>query len=852
MENAIREGIYILLKRMPVSYAMNYENTESYKKIGKDIFVREFLRQYHVYSEDEVNYIYDLILKRGEDLPHIVFALLKEISEEYLYMSGKDICCHQNKILEFRQISMGIGQHIFISVFESARRAKTDMIGMLPYDSSIIKSDDLRLKHILGNGIAENHFHLNGSAPTAMLSWICLMNHPSKRGSEFRMFDERRNFFSSSEEDYGSSLQMSVITAAAIRLRLYYVMNSRKHEAQTIQNWLHLYQMGVESVNELQLMIDDERNLMSKEALDYIPFSAYRERLFYPIAGEREFLVNLFGFIWDKDIDTHEYVGEMYAYLLIYCRFYGEMIQSNQAVGFYNFMRYQDRKEIFLDSYPYYSYQVKKMALEMALTPEFLVSLEARITPKLTKKELVAQQRLFSNKMFASDTVRCLGCEYYDEVLEQCSKEQCIRIFDRLFFVYHFVKVPDTVVEKPDTGINIGDLKCRHYELRRKNIWPVIWKFSKLRRNEPVFDNVYGLDACNREIGCRPEVFAPYFRFAREQDTYINHDIFGERNLPKLRITYHVGEDFLDVLDGLRAIEEAITFIELKSGDRIGHALALGVDVQKWYMFKKMRVYLNSQDALDNIAFLYRMIMEHQLDYPILQQKLEVDFYKYLNKIYPDLHEASIHEYILSMQLRGDEPEVYKEWKRVLTDKLAEKDWKRLDNRFTREASSSRMALRLINQYHYSHNAKYQGSMSVELEITQEYIDAVTEVQRIMCHKVANRGIGIECNLSSNILVGVAKQYIEHPILRFNHYNLSALKDEGIPEMFVSINTDDLGVFDTNLENEYALMLCALQQETDNHGHMKFSLEEIYRWLDNIRRMGIEQSFKFSDKIERK
>ena len=852
MENAIREGIYILLKRMPISYATNYENTESYKKIGKDIFVREFLRQYHMYSEDEVNHIYDLILKRGGDLPHTAFSLLKEIAEEYLYLSGRDISCHQNKMLEFRQVSMGIGQHIFISMFEAARRAKTGMQGMLPYDSPIIKSDDLRLKHILDNGIAENHFHLNGSAPTAMLSWICLMNHPSKRDREFRIFDERRNFFSSSEEDHGSSLQMAVITAAAIRLKLYHILNGRKQEAQDIQNWLDLYRMGLESVSELQLRIDDERNLMPKEALDYIPFSAYREQLFYPIAGEREFLVDLFGCILDENTDTQHDVGEMYAYLLIYCRFYGEMVQSNQAVGFYNFMRYQDRKEVFLDAHPRYSYQVKKMALEMALAPEFLVSLEARITPKLTKRELVAQQRLYSKKIFASDTIRCSDCEYYDEVLEQCSKEQCIRIFDRLFFVYHFVKVPDMVAERPDTGINIGDLKCRHYELRKKNIWPIIWKFNKLRKSEKVFDNVYGLDACNREIDCRPEVFAPYFRFAREQDTYADHDIFGERNPPKLRITYHVGEDFLDVLDGLRAIEEAVTFMELKSGDRIGHALALGVDVQNWYMFKKMRVYLSSQDALDNTAFLYRMIMEHRLDYPMLHQKLEVDFHKYLHKIYPDLPDASIHEYILSMQLRGDEPAIYREWERDSFDQLAEKDWKRLDNRFTREASSNRMALRLIHQYHYNHRAKYEGSMPVELEITQEYINAVAEVQKIMCHKVANLGIGIECNLSSNILVGVAKQYIEHPILRFNHYNLRSSKDEGIPEMFVSINTDDLGVFDTNLENEYALMLCALQQEADDHGHMKFSLEEIYRWLDNIRRMGIEQSFKFSDKIEGK
>lgn len=843
MENVIREGMYILLKRMPVLYAINYENTDSYKRIGKDIFVREFLRQYNMYSEDEVVYIYDLIMKRGENLPRIVFSLLEEIAEEYLYLNGNDICCYQSKILEFRQISLGIGQHIFISAFEASRRKKTDIKSILTCDSSIIKSDDLRLKHILANGIAENHFHLNGSAPTAMLSWICLMNHPSKRGLEFHIFDERRNFFQSVEEDAGRPLQSMVIIAAALRLKLYYIINNRWEEAKTIQNWLDLYQIDIESVNELQLLIDDERNLRPKEDLDYIPFSPRREQIFYPIAGEREFLVNLFDYILSDDI--YNSYGEIYAYLLIYCRFYGEMIQSNQAVGFYNFMRYQDRKEIFLDSYPKYSYQVKKMALEVALMSKFVISLEARISPKSTKRKLLEQQRMFANKIFTSNVIRCSSCECYDEVLEQCNSEQCVKIFDRLFFVYHLVKAPDMTLKKPDLGINIGDLKCRHYELRKKRIWPIICIFSRLRKSEKVFDNVYGIDACNREIGCRPEVFAPYFRYAREQDAYIENDIFDERNMPKLRITYHVGEDFLDVLDGLRAIEEAIMFMELKSGDRIGHALALGVDVHSWYRSKKMRVYLSAQDALDNVAFLYHMIIEYQLDYPILQQKLEIYFNKYFNKIYSNMHNVSIYDYILSMQLRGDDPEVY-------NDKLEEQDWRRLDNSFTREAASNRMALELFRQYHYNHSAKYEGSKPIEFEITKEYANAVSEVQKIICHKVARLGIGIECNPSSNIFIGMEKNYVKHPILRFNHYNLSSFKDEGIPEMFVSINTDDLGVFDTDLENEYALMLCALYQAEDEHGCKKFPLEEIYRWLDNIRRMGIEQSFKLTDKIERK
>ncbi len=846
MKKAILEGLNILLKRIPVSYGLGYIGTEADERTGKDIFIREFLRQYHMYSENEANYIYDLIMEHGESLPSVIFQLLKEIAEEYLYMNGENICCHQDKMLEFRKISMGIGQHLFTGAFEAARKKRSGMAALMLYDAPIIKSDDLRLKHILNNGIAENHFHLNGSAPTAMLSWICLMNHPSGRDREFRVFDERRNFFPSAEEDRGKTLQEQVITAAALRLMLNYVMEGRQEDTETVQNWLKLYHTGIESVKELQLLIDGERIFLQKDALDYVRFSVQRNSLFYPLAGEREFLINMFLNAWNADAYTQKWIGIMYAYLLIYCRFYSEMMQSNQTVGFYNFMRYQDRKEIFLDAYPRYSYYVKKMALEMALAQECLVSLEVRITPKPAKGALVAQQKLFSDKIFGCGDSRCSGCEYYDGLLGQCSRQQC-KVYERLFFVYHFVKVPDRVKEIPDAGIGIEDIKYRHYELRRRNIWPVIWKFTRLRKEERIFDNVYGLDACNQEIGCRPEVFAPYFRFAREQDSYMENDLFGERKLPRLKITYHVGEDFLDVLDGLRAVEEAVTFMNLGSGDRLGHALALGVDVRNWYSLKKMRVYLNRQDILDNTAFLYYMIMEYQLDFPILQQKLETEFYRNFKMIYSDMQGVSIDDYILSMQLRGDEPGAYMHWERILEGGELEEGWKRLNNHRTREAVNHPDAVKLFYKYHYDQRAKYEGEKPVEQEITEEYAEAVSQVQKIICNKVARLGIGIECNPSSNILIGMAKEYIRHPILRFNHYNLSGFEEDGIPEMFVSINTDDLGVFDTNLENEYALMVCALQQETDEQGRERFPVEEIYRWADHIRRMGLEQSFKLSE-----
>ena len=107
---------------------------------------------------------------------------------------------------------------------------------------------------------------------------------------------------------------------------------------------------------------------------------------------------------------------------------------------------------------------------------------------------------------------------------------------------------------------------------------------------------------------------------------------------------------------------------------------------------------------------------------------------------------------------------------------------------------------------------------------------------------IATKGISIETNPSSNYLIGTIQKYEKHPILRFNSRKLkNVLPNRSIN---VSINTDDQGVFDTLLENEYALMALALKKAKRDNGEYIYDIEDIYEWLDYVRQMGIEQIFK--------
>lgn len=123
----------------------------------------------------------------------------------------------------------------------------------------------------------------------------------------------------------------------------------------------------------------------------------------------------------------------------------------------------------------------------------------------------------------------------------------------------------------------------------------------------------------------------------------------------------------------------------------------------------------------------------------------------------------------------------------------------------------------------------------------QRYAELVRQVQDKMIAQLAKENIAIETNPSSNYLIGTIKKYDEHPILRFNSRKL--VTPEKNMSLSVSINTDDQGVFDTLLENEYALMTLALKKSKDKENQPLYDIEDIYEWIDYVRRMGIDQVF---------
>ena len=134
----------------------------------------------------------------------------------------------------------------------------------------------------------------------------------------------------------------------------------------------------------------------------------------------------------------------------------------------------------------------------------------------------------------------------YDNVLKSDKELQ-----KRYFYVFHFIKERDCA-----QGLG-NDIYCRHYT-KRKNLRKQAAAIALFREKYPKeARRVKGIDACSKEIGCRPEVFSHVYRFLSNHIVYLSQE-YDCSPVSQLGMTYHVGEDYVDVLDGLRALDEAV------------------------------------------------------------------------------------------------------------------------------------------------------------------------------------------------------------------------------------------------------------------------------------------------------
>lgn len=814
----------------------------SVSHIGTDSFQALAHAQYPQSSYEEVDGVRQLLESSMMPAPAqapSVFFLLAEISRKLLRLDGDTPVCRFSQLTDWQEIYQKLGQDLFTT----ALMAHCDLRRGWPLRSEfvwdpVLKTDNVQLNTLLRQGIAENHCHLDGTSQNFALSWACLMNYPHT--IRLAVGQISRNLQANQSRGASDNVwpwSQRLSWAAFLRMKLFLWLEGGGPQEMDMDRTrfcpLHSIGQNLAYVRSCFAARVPQRG-GGHFILDYALRAAdCRDGLLEShnrlLSGERSFLYRCFRACFDGTFSTDEQ-DWFYLYLLLKENFRAELVQVNRQTGFWNFKRYQDRKDGIYEKIPGYWAEAIRLSVNGNQNSQNIVSFEARIGPKDSAPNMCRQVLRYEAQI------------QYAQTAEQSGQ--------RHFFVYHFIKTPDQYRASPNPLLPQQPRSCAARTSSRRKARALGYALQHYPRFSRL---VRGIDAANIEIGCRPEVFAVEFRYLRDiRPLPKRSGLGGPAARPHIHVTYHAGEDFLDIADGLRAIDEAVHFLHLDRSDRLGHALALGVDPAVHYAYKQRRSVLRKQDLLDDLVWL--LYRTQDLGVPIspkLNATLKARADRYLTEIYGDSmdrmgHVPRLYEYYCSMLLRGDAPEIYAgKAPHPFLENVSCNAYLKDEGEDLESYRSSSTIRALCWCYHFDPETREKGWQIEEFPISDEYIELIRHVQDKLAEDIAEKGIMIECNPTSNYLIGTFRRYDLHPIFRFN--NVGLIRADGSYEpsaqLSVSINTDDSGVFDTSLENEYAVIAASLAYAKEG-GRRKYTNNSIYIYLDNVRKMGLEQSFQ--------
>lgn len=802
--------------------------------IDETMFVDECRCHHPELSDDQIRMIYCLYRDEWAAPPNDfsisepvsnLFNVLFRFSHEVLRLRNREPLVVFRHLFRWRELTLNIGEDTLVAAFlaysnrnlpdpgsciegDIRRRLYFDGIDFCSWPT-VLHNDNPYLDYIFRNNrLCDLHSHLYASTDNFTISWVSLMNKIDNREKAFESLGKAHD---ESRYRYVASIMYSyVVFACALRLNLWRTVNDSSTDSSVKLSEI----LDACDIYARRIQIEVETEKMATDYPDYIVCD--KDSPMSVIAGERKFLYAVYKYILQND--DVEMSGNLYRYLLVKNKFRSFLIQVDTNRGFANFKRYQDLKIKFM--MPEYQSRVGSLAIWEAMTLNYTDIFETRVAP-------------FDNLGKLDDFRK--ECKKIDSGLDSASGSEWSLLI-------HFLKHPENFKETKKYGpaeyVRDGELRER---IRHQSV--VLRQVVKMSEWEEAerscLSRIRGIDAASSEIGCRPEIFAQAFRFLKDAG---------------FAATFHVGEDFYDIADGLRAIDEAISFLGLEAGDRLGHVIALGIDPDEFYKERHNNIALPVQWMLDNVVWLYfssrkyNTVME-----PSTEDFILTTFRDLVREIGYErqgdgndsvgVPRVEITDYYKSMLLRGDAPGFHdgsadgNQW----LINSAYRHYEKMQSEVLRDIRRwNRQANDLYSDYMNDRRIISNGKKIKSFKVPDGYRKLIRRMQDAMIRLVSKKQLGIECCPSSNYKIGYCKRFDRHPIFRFmpvrtdaTHYHLA-----------VTVNTDDLGVFSTSLPNEYSLLALALMKMKDSEGRHIYSTQEVYDWVERIVKNGEKFAFK--------
>ncbi len=746
-----------------------------------------------------------------------------------------------DELLRWKDTTLFVGEDLLTTAY----LANKDVISNPKCQTTLfawpdhIRHNNEELHAVLSRGVIDIHAHYNATCDVFNLNWIDLtnsLNKIDKKLKDVKQYQDVTLSVADTEQLY--TFKRMCIAATYLRVQFFKLLNNPCTPDKQLCHKL----MCVKRILEDEMYANRIKRDLSAE-IGVLRTSAIKSRngrtLDYAILpdkkvkghvkdaniifhGERKLMYQFFYHFYGYDKTMWALAPYFYLYLVLKTRIRKEFVQINQLKGFENFETYQDRKDIFIKEQDPIAEVFDPIVLQTTLRNSNNDCLEGRITPKELRHMTSHSRMRVRNYNEGVFTQR--------KVLDNAAKH--------LSLVVHFIKANYSKSEKAhDLYLSNRQDYPRYYNYRNElkgYIQQVLSVYQK-QQSRPNDIQIVGIDAASTEMFCRPEVFGHAFRYARKK---------GLNNL-----TYHVGEDFFDIVDGLRAIDEAMLFLGLGGKCRIGHGLAMGIEAKQYYSRRHYRIIAPKQYVLDNCVWLCMTASKEDVEIP---NSLETE----LNRLARELYKAigynkvcpfDMQTYRNSMLLRGDEPcKLDQNSNLTLWAKAIMTDWAQtaeVDEEIVNIARQDQEACLLYQTYHFDHEIKVNGEKRYQGKYPETIADIVDKLQAKMRRKVCAKQIAVETNPSSNLKIGFVDKYCEHPLLqKFDPITEQA--NPSYPLLNASVNTDDRGVFATTLYNEFSLLALGMMKEKKTNGDPKYGTRQVMEYIEHLRQAGEKQRFK--------
>ncbi|MFO1428837.1 MAG: hypothetical protein U1F76_01645 [Candidatus Competibacteraceae bacterium] len=582
-----------------------------------------------------------------------------------------------------------------------------------------------------------------------------------------------------------------------------------------------------------------------------------------PLIGERAFLYHAFR-LFHESTDDALLAAALHAYLLIQNLIWRALIQPRiKSKGFDRFDRYHSlflrrpEKDLRLsrvrESYFHRLIQAQRTGgvrwIELRTTPFDGVLQESRrleqALHRILEKDIADRQRELKRVLSESQdgnlpTAWLAAPGQRDYQLNQILQEIRANTL-QAGLIFHFIKQADTLKAREQDDI----IPCRHSRLRCL-VWKQAIEIRRIRRSRRYGQYIVGLDAANSELKARPEVFAPAIRWLREvpclpaDPAYESLIRRFDPNEPNhYGLTFHVGEDFRHLLSGLRAVDEALRFLDMGPGDRIGHGLALGIDYKSWCERVSGEVAMPCGERLDDLVWLRERLSKEPGRFGRLLFAIDDKIRRLAWELYsPLIKELESKEWnsqrhtdweLLQLAL-VDWQHLYEAWTWRGRDPLRYGDptaWLAMGP-FQETPPHHQVAQLLWRHYHFNPGvrARYEVPMRVSLidYDLERWHEAITWVQDELLGTIRDKRIAIEINPTSNLCIAPLQNMKEHPVFRWHPPE----ETNAAIRPYILVGSDDPGVFGTELAFEYA----ALSRAAEERGAAP---REIERWLRELR-----------------